>query len=50
MRRDRQDVVPPAPGRRAPLTVVAVLAAFTLAVTLLSWPAGALTRAHAGNV
>jgi len=51
MGRDRQDVVPPAPGcRRAPLTVIAVLAAFTLAVTLLSWPAGALTRAHAGNV
>ncbi|GAA2079815.1 two-component sensor histidine kinase [Actinomadura alba] len=36
--------------RRAPLTVVAVLGAFTLAVTLLIWPAGALTPAHAGNV
>ncbi len=36
--------------RRAPVLVVAVLAAFTLAVTLLIWPAGALTPAHAGNV
>ncbi|MBX6388998.1 MAG: two-component sensor histidine kinase [Frankia sp.] len=35
--------------RRAPLTVVAVLAAFTLAVTLLISPAGALTPAHTGN-
>ena len=36
--------------RRAPVTVVAVLAAFTLALSLLIWPAGALTPAHAGNV
>ena len=36
--------------RRAPLTVVAILAAFTLAVTLLIWPAGALTPADTGNV
>jgi signal transduction histidine kinase len=36
--------------RRAPLTVMAIMAAFTLAVTLLIWPAGALTPAHASNV
>ncbi|MFI6683851.1 sensor histidine kinase [Streptomyces sp. NPDC050485] len=36
--------------RRAPLTVVAVLGAFTLAVTLLISPAHALTPAHPGNV
>ncbi len=36
--------------RRAPLTVIGILAAFTLAVTLLISPAGALTPAHAGNV
>ena len=36
--------------RRAPLTVVAILAGFTLALTLLIWPAGALTPAHPGNV
>ncbi|MCX5384036.1 sensor histidine kinase [Streptomyces sp. NBC_00083] len=36
--------------RRAPLTVVAVLGAFTLAVTLLISPVHALTPAHAGNV
>src|ERR1017187_10174356 len=36
--------------RRAPLAVVAALGAFTLTVTLLIWPAGALTSAHAGNV
>ena len=36
--------------RRAPLTVMAILAAFTLAVTLLISPAGALTPAHPGNV
>lgn len=36
--------------RRAPLTVVAVLGAFTLAVTLLIWPAGALTPADPGQV
>ncbi|WP_055587574.1 sensor histidine kinase [Streptacidiphilus griseoplanus] len=36
--------------RRAPVTVVAVLGAFTLAVTLLVSPAGLLTPAHPGNV
>jgi signal transduction histidine kinase len=36
--------------RRAPLTVVAVLTAFTLALTLLISPGGALTPAHSGNV
>ena len=36
--------------RRAPLTVMAIMAAFTLAVTLLIWPIGALTPAHEGNV
>jgi signal transduction histidine kinase len=36
--------------RRAPLLVIAVLATFTLAVTLLIWPAGVLTPAHPGNV
>src|SRR5215472_4994942 len=36
--------------RRAPLTVMGILAAFTLAVTLLISPAGLLTPAHAGNV
>jgi signal transduction histidine kinase len=36
--------------RRAPVTVVAVLAVFTLALSLLIWPAGALTPAHSGNV
>ncbi|MFJ3707880.1 sensor histidine kinase [Streptomyces sp. NPDC090053] len=36
--------------RRAPLTVVAVLGAFTLAVTLLISPAHALTPACPGNV
>jgi signal transduction histidine kinase len=36
--------------RRAPLTVVAILAAFTLALTLLISPAGALTPAHTGTV
>jgi signal transduction histidine kinase len=36
--------------RRAPLTVVAILAGFTLAVTLLISPLGALTPAHDGNV
>jgi signal transduction histidine kinase len=36
--------------RRAPVTVVAILAAFTLVLTLLIWPAGALTPAHSGNV
>ncbi|MFF2964570.1 sensor histidine kinase [Streptomyces sp. NPDC057963] len=35
--------------RIAPLTVVGVLGAFTLAVTLLTSPAGALTPAHHGN-
>ncbi len=36
--------------RAAPLTVVAVLGVFTLAVTLLIAPAGALTPANDGNV
>ncbi|MEU5535632.1 histidine kinase [Streptomyces sp. NPDC020362] len=36
--------------RIAPLTVVGVLGAFTLAVTLLISPAGALTPAHPGGV
>ncbi|MGH3377154.1 MAG: hypothetical protein ACRDP6_20690, partial [Actinoallomurus sp.] len=36
--------------RRAPIVVVAVLAAFTLVVTLLIAPVGALTPAHEGNV
>ena len=36
--------------RRAPITVIAILSAFTLAVSLLIWPAGALTPAHTGNV
>ncbi|MFE3179456.1 sensor histidine kinase [Streptomyces violascens] len=36
--------------RRAPLTVVAVLGAFTLALTLLISPVHALTPAHPGNV
>jgi signal transduction histidine kinase len=36
--------------RRAPITVIAILSAFTLAVSLLIWPAGALIPAHTGNV
>ncbi|RAG81938.1 two-component sensor histidine kinase [Streptacidiphilus pinicola] len=36
--------------RIAPITVVAVLTAFTLALTLLVSPGGALTPAHGGNV
>jgi signal transduction histidine kinase len=36
--------------RRAPITVIAILSAFTLAVSLLIWPAGMLTPAHTGNV
>jgi signal transduction histidine kinase len=36
--------------RRAPLVVIGILSAFTLAVTLLISPAGALTPEHAGNV
>jgi len=36
--------------RRAPLLVIGVLTAFTLAVTMAISPAGALTPAHAGNV
>jgi signal transduction histidine kinase len=36
--------------RLAPLTVVAVLAVFTLVITLLISPVGALTPAHDGNV
>lgn len=36
--------------RRFPLAVLSILAAFTLTVTLLIWPAGALTPAHDGNL
>jgi signal transduction histidine kinase len=36
--------------RRAPYAVIGILTAFTLAVTLLIWPAGLLTPAHDGNV
>jgi signal transduction histidine kinase len=36
--------------RRAPMIVIAILATFTLAISLLISPAGALTPAHAGNV
>jgi signal transduction histidine kinase len=36
--------------RRAPITVIVILSAFTLAVSLLIWPAGLLTPAHTGNV
>src|SRR5215831_12261537 len=36
--------------RRAPMLVIAVLTGFTLAVSLLISPAGALTPAHSGNV
>jgi len=36
--------------RRAPITVIVILSAFTLAVSLLIWPAGALTPAHNDNV
>ena len=36
--------------RRAPYAVIGILAAFTLAVTLLISPAGVLTPAHDGNV
>lgn len=36
--------------RRAPLTVVAVLGVFTLAVTLLIWPLGALSPANGHHV
>jgi signal transduction histidine kinase len=36
--------------RRAPLTVVAILAAYSLALTLLISPAGVLTPAHSGTV
>jgi signal transduction histidine kinase len=36
--------------RRAPLTTMAVLAAFTLAVTFLISPAGLIVPAHSGNV
>ena len=35
---------------RAPMTVIAVLGGFTLALSLLIDPAGALTPAHEGNV
>jgi signal transduction histidine kinase len=36
--------------RSAPMIVVAILAAFTLALSLLISPAGALTPAHTGNI
>jgi signal transduction histidine kinase len=36
--------------RRAPMLVIAILTAFTLAISLLISPAGALTPAHAGNL
>ena len=36
--------------RRAPILVIAILTGFTLAISLLISPAGALTPAHAGNV
>jgi signal transduction histidine kinase len=36
--------------RRAPVLVVGILAAFTLVLTLLIWPGGALTPAHSGTV
>ena len=35
--------------RHAPITVIVILSAFTLAVSLLIWPAGVLTPAHTGN-
>jgi signal transduction histidine kinase len=36
--------------RRAPLLVIGIMAAFTLAISLLVSPAGAIVPAHAGNV
>jgi signal transduction histidine kinase len=36
--------------RRAPMLVIAILTGFTLALSLLISPAGALTPAHAGNL
>ena len=36
--------------RRVPVLVVAILTAFTLALSLLIWPAAALTPANSGNV
>lgn len=36
--------------RRAPMTVIAILAGFTLAISLLISPADALTPANAGNI
>src|SRR5215467_11394599 len=36
--------------RRAPMLVIAILTGFTLAISLLISPAGALTPAHSGNV
>lgn len=36
--------------RRAPMIVIAILAGFTLAITLLISPAGALTPATSGNI
>jgi signal transduction histidine kinase len=36
--------------RRAPMPVIAILTGFTLAISLLISPAGALTPAHQGNI
>src|SRR5690348_3487647 len=36
--------------RRAPMLVIAILTGYTLAISLLISPAGALTPAHSGNV
>src|SRR5690242_12613344 len=36
--------------RRAPMTVIAILTGFTLLISLLVSPAGALTPAHTGNI
>src|SRR6516164_6947826 len=36
--------------RRAPILVIAIMTGFTLAISLLISPAGALTPAHTGNV
>jgi signal transduction histidine kinase len=36
--------------RHAPITVIVILSGFTLAVSLLIWPAGALVPAHNENV
>src|SRR5690348_5093653 len=36
--------------RRAPMLVIAILTGFTVAISMLISPAGALTPAHAGNI